>query len=162
LRSSGSTSWKCRAGLLFCRCCPEAAASIGASDVDHDIRRNAIRSNLCPSIGLGRGQSIRPILGHNRRTSPSQGDRANPPTHHGTDLGFRILAPKQRRVKGGVMFPPVPTTRPCPNCNSGMTVTMITPLSFFDGLHEATYKCADCSVGASVFESFPEPQSVRQ
>ena len=67
------------------------------------------------------------------------------------------------------MFPPVPTTRPGPNCNSEMTVTMITPLSFFDGLHEVTYKCADCSVEvrrtfsrASVFESFPEPQSVRQ
>ena len=30
------------------------------------------------------------------------------------------------------MFAPVPTTRLCPNCNGGMTVAMVTPLSFFD------------------------------
>ena len=31
------------------------------------------------------------------------------------------------------MFPPVPTTRPCPNCNSEMTVTMITPIKLPTG-----------------------------
>jgi len=44
------------------------------------------------------------------------------------------------------MFAPIPTTRPCPNCNSEMTVAMIIPLSFFDALHEVTYRCVDCSV----------------
>ncbi len=44
------------------------------------------------------------------------------------------------------MFAPVPTTRPCPNCKSEMTATKVTPLFFFDGLDEVTYRCAKCSI----------------
>jgi hypothetical protein len=40
-----SASRTCPA-LLFCRCCPEAAATTGASDVDDDICHGAIGSNL--------------------------------------------------------------------------------------------------------------------
>jgi|GraSoiStandDraft_54_1057290.scaffolds.fasta_scaffold598463_2 C4-type Zn-finger protein len=44
------------------------------------------------------------------------------------------------------MYVPAPTMRPCPNCKSEMTVAMVTPLFFFDGLDEVTYRCTKCSV----------------
>ena len=43
------------------------------------------------------------------------------------------------------MYVPAPTMRPCPNCKSEMTVAMVTPLFFFDGLDEITYS-AKCSI----------------
>ncbi len=42
------------------------------------------------------------------------------------------------------MYVPAPTMRPCPNCKSEMTVAMVTPLFFFDGLDEVTYRCTKC------------------
>jgi hypothetical protein len=70
-----------------------------------------------------------------------------------------------------VMYALAPTSRSCPNCKSDMTVVMITPLLFFDGLDEVTYGCTQCSVEvtrtfshASVFgplSGVPAPQSPR-
>jgi hypothetical protein len=84
----------------------------------------------------------------------SQSDRANfhllPFRLTGTRARVNLFAqPDIRWGEGAVMSTKltrsvVPTMEICPNCESEMTITKVTPILFADGLEDITYRCKGC------------------